>query len=616
MPGPRLSLASRTKLSAALNRLRRVLAAPKTLSAFYWVSLVAVGGVLASYLATWTMGNWEMLTDPRLQNSDARTSIFPFHRYAREPNLEHDPIAEEMLEFVPIAVRALYRVLVPLTDVFVAPKIVQGLCLCIVAWAAVLVARSKRAGLGAAAILTFVVLHDWFAVYRLASGLPRAFGFPLFALWLGGTLAAKPWVRRGAALASALTYPSVMNMILAAEGIYACRGLGKLPASVVLRRLKRYAALALCCIVLVLPSAVGSKTAGPVHTLEQAEREPAFGKTGRLWVLPFPSPVESLGDAFIDPLRPRGNKLVPSLAEAYAKDKDMSAVLFIGLILLLPLLSLTPPPWLAVAFGSGTIVLYALSRMLAFRLYSPERYYSFGMRMALMVLLVAILAQSFAFLRGRARFAARNSVAIAFILLVWSVVGSGVVRKNGMTIDQRRDASLHEFIAKLPKTVRIATHPMDGDGIPYYSARSTMGSFETLQPWFVDSWRRQRARAEDTLRALYSNGEQPVLDYARQHGVTHFLIDKRKYKSDLVKRSASFEPLTAFAKKLLSGVEPEELYFHDIPKRAVVFRQGSWLLVEVARLAGAAPGETAPESADDADHDTGHDDREDRDDAE
>jgi hypothetical protein len=585
MPEPRLLAASQARISAALGQIRRTVSSPRSQSALYWASVLLVASVLGSYLAAWTVGNWEMLTDPRLQNSDARTSIFPFHRYARPPGLETDPIADEMLAMVPFGVQALYRVLVPLTDVHVAPKIVQGLCLGILAWAAVLLGRSRRAGFGAAALISFLVLHDWFAVYRLAGGLPRAFGFPLFALWLAATLAAKPWVRRGAALASAATYPSVMNLILAAEGIYACRGLGSLKLAVLLRRLKRYALLVACCVLLVLPSAMGESGRGPVHTLEQAQQEPAFGKAGRLWILPFASPTESLSDAFIDPLRPRGQALIPSLAERYARDRDMSAVLVIGIVLLLPLLALTPPPWLALAFASGGVVLYALSRSFAFRLYSPERYYSFGMRMALMALLLVILTQSFAFLRGRSRQTARNFAIAGFMLALWCIVGSGIVKKNGMTIDQRRDQALYEFIAQLPKTVRIATHPMDGDGIPYYSARATMGSFETLQPWFVDSWRRQRARTEDTLRALYAEDAATAFGYSQRNQVTHFLLDRRKYKSDLIKRSASFEPFSAYAKQLLAHKKPNDLFFHDVPDAAVVYKRGNWQLVDVARLA-------------------------------
>lgn len=601
MPEPPPEATTPATVLAVVKRFQHLLASAQARRAYASLSVVAVAAVAASYLSVWTVGNWEMLSDPKLQNSDARTLTFAFHRYAREPALEHDPIAEEMLSYVPLAVRAVYRVLVPLSDVYVAPKLVQALCVGIVLWAAFIVARSRRAGLGAAAILLFVVLHDWFAVYRLASGLPRAFGFPLFALWLAGILAAKRRVRMGAIVASALTYPSVMNLMLAAEGIYACRQIGAIPLSVTLRRLKRYVILVACCAGALFPSLLAGRHNGPVHTLAQAQAEPAFGQDGRLHVLPFDPAIESMSDAFIDALRPRGVALFDGVADAYARDRDMSALLLVALLLLLPLFSITRIPWLALAFTSGSVILYWLSRALAFQLYSPERYYSFGMRMALMVLLVLLLAQSFARLRGRARTTARNFAAAGFILLVWGVVGSGVVRKNGMTIDQRRDAELYEFIAGLPKDVRIASHPLDGDGIPYYSARATMGSYETLQPWFVDAWRKQRARTEATLRALYATDLDSILDYSHEHGVTHFLIDRKKYRSNLVKRSASFEPFTQTAKSILEDVDSDDLFFRDVPEAAIVYKKGSWLLVDVARLTEPSDGPDSTEQVDAAD---------------
>jgi hypothetical protein len=152
------------------------------------LSIAAVLATLALYGAAWLDFNWEMLTNPELQTDDARTSIFPFHRYASDPSLVEDPIATEMLNLVPIGIRFLYRIFVPFTDVFVAPKIVQAVAFSILVAAAVLLAHGRRAGLGAGVLLLFFVLHDWFAVERVAGGLPRAFGFPCVALWLAGGL--------------------------------------------------------------------------------------------------------------------------------------------------------------------------------------------------------------------------------------------------------------------------------------------------------------------------------------------------------------------------------------------------------------------------------------------
>lgn len=569
------------RLRASVNELRAHPALPRVAS---WVSTVCLLAVLGAYLATWLSGNWGMLTDPDLQTDDARTSLFPLHRYGPEGALADDPIAQEMLSFLPLGVHALYRVFVPLTGIFVAAKLVQGIALLVLLWAAVVMARSRRTGLAAGVLLLFLVLHDWYAVFRIAGGLPRAFGFPLFALWLAGVLSARPWVRRSAPVLAALSYPSVMNMLLAAEGLYALRGAGRIAWSVVGRRLVRYGALLGVCLVAVLPAVFSGADAGPIHTLEQAEKEPAFGKRGRLWVLPFDRPTDVFGRDFIDQLKPRGSSIAPKLAEPYRKDGEAYAVLVLALLLCLPLLRWTPPPWIALAFFCGMVVLFFLSRTWAFRLYSPERYHSFGMRMAATTLMVSLLGSCWYWLRPALRQTARNVTATLFILGVWAFVGDGVVKNVGMTIDRKHDRPLYEHIATLPPSVRFAAHPFDGDGIPLFSARATMGGFETLQPWFVDSWRRQKERCEETLTALYATDRSAVLEYAKKHSVTHFLINTSRYGKDFRKHAGSFEPFTAYARGLLKGVKRDDLVLSRLPASAIEFRYKRWRVVSVDAL--------------------------------
>lgn len=553
-------------------------------SSSLFLSQVLVLGLLAAYLGVWLSLNWPMLTDVRLQNDDARTILFPFHRYGPEGALADDPIASEMLDLVPIGVRLLYMVFVPLSDLFVAAKLVQAVAMSVLVWAAVILARSRRAGVGAAALLLFLFLHDWFAINRIAGGLPRAFGFPCFALWVAGVLGNSRVARLSAPVIAAVTYPSVMNMILAAEGLFTLRGVGRIQWGVVLRRLKRYAILVAVCLVAVLPAVVGGEERGPIHTLEQAQEEPAFGKRGRLWILPFAKPTDAMGDAFIDSFRPRGGSPMEDLKQLFDEDADMYALLLFALISCLPLLRIGPPPWMALSFVCGAIILYWASRVFAFRLYSPERYYSFGMRMAALLLVSACVGHVFHWMRPHLRTPLRNLVCAFAIFGIWACTGNGVVRNNGMTIDQRTDRKLYEFIAELPKDVRFASHILDGDGIPFYSARATMGGFETLQPWFVGSWQRQKDRTEGTLNALYATDPRDVFDYADQNDVTHFLINRHRYGQRMKKHAGSFEPFSSYVNKLLRGKRPDAMIFDDVPKEAVIFQSRRYQVVSVEKL--------------------------------
>ncbi len=565
-------------------RVASAVSSPRGARVLHVVSMAVLVAVLGAYVAGFGVVNWGMLTDPRLQTDDARTSVFPFHRYGSEGTLGDDPIANEMLALVPIGVRFLYRITVPFTDVLAATKVVQAVALGVLVWAFVVLVRSRRAGLGAGALLVFFVLHDWYAVDRIAGGLPRSFGFPCFALWLAGVLGQNRTARFAAPIIAALTYPSVMNMLIGAEGLFALRDLGRASLHVTARRLVRFFALVGVCVVCALPAVMGGDDRGPIHTLEQAEKEPAFGKKGRLWLLPFDPPTTMIGNSLVGQFEPRGSSPAPTLSNLYKKDAEVLAVLLVASFLLLPLMRLGPPPRAAVAFFVGTLVLYAASRILAFRLYSPERYYSFGMRMATMALVVACSAQLFYWVKPQHRGTLRNFVAALLIFLVWGLTGSGLNRNTGMTIDARRDAKMYAFIRTLPKDVRIASHILDGDGIPLFGARANMGGFETLQPWFVDSWRRQKARAEDTLGAMYATNRKDVLDYAAKNHVTHLLVNVNRYGSDLRKNAGSFDPLSAFARQLVSGKTSKDMVLADVPDSAVVYREGRFRVVSVDAL--------------------------------
>jgi hypothetical protein len=580
--GVRISIPAPVAALAA--RVRATLVSPLGQRVCHAVSVVFLMLVLGAHLTSWVRSNAGMLFDPLLQTDDARTTLFPFHRYGSQGTLGDDPIANEMLALVPPAVRFLYRVTVPLTDVFVAAKIVQGVSLAILVWACVVLVRSRRAGLGAAALLAFLMFHDWFAVDRIAGGLPRSFGFPCFALWLAGVVGNNRAARWAGPIIAALTYPSVMNMLLGAEGLLALRDMGRVRFSVTARRLLRFGALVGVCVVCALPAVTGGEDRGPIHTLEQAEKEPAFGKKGRLWLLPFDPPTQSISKSLIGPLTPKGGTPVPALAQAYKKDTEMLAVLLLASFLLLPFFRWAPSPRVAVAFFVGTLVLFAASRILAFRLYSPERYYSFGMRMATTALVFACCAQLWFWVRPPWRSTFRNFSVAGVMFFLWSVTGSGIAKNTGMTIDGRRDANLYAFIRTLPKDVRFASHIFDGDGIPYFGARATMGGFETLQPWFVDSWKRQKARAEDTLRALYATDRGAVLDYAAKNHVTHLLINVSRYGGDLKKNSGSFDPFTDFARDLVRGKSSSDMVLADLPPSAVVFREGRFRVVSVEKL--------------------------------
>jgi len=548
------------------------------------LSTLLLVAVFGAYAAHWLTLHGGFLFLPELQNDDARTALFPFHRYGLNPILASDPIAREMMAYVTPGLWLLYRCLAPVTNLYIASKCVQGLALGILILAGCVLVRSRRAGLAPGLLLIFLVLSDSYAVGRIAGGHARAFAFPCFALWVAGVLSARRSARIAAPLIGALFYPAVMLMILAAEGFYSVRGFWRRPLPLVARRLRRFVLLATACVALSLPSVIGGdRSRGPVHSLQQAQQEPAFYGNGRLGVLPLGKPTRELTSAFLARFSASGHSLWAGRVFTSTEDGVVGALCALSLLIVFRLLGWVSVPNSVNAFVLGSLALYFAARLFAFRLYSTERYYAYGMRMVSCLLLTAVASQFMGYSR-RLRGMARNLLATVVILSSWLFLGDGIIRNNGMTLDARWDADLYRFIRTLPLTARFASHPLDGDGIPYYAARATNGTFETLQPWFLDSWRRQKTREFETFNALYCSKFEDVLAYGEKYAVSHLLLNRERYGEDWKQHVSSFEPFTAYAVNLANQSGRELPALTHVPDAAVVFDRPPWKIVDLARL--------------------------------
>ncbi len=562
--------------------LRKLL--PK--SGVHWLSVLAIWLVLAVFFWGWARGHGSSLTNPDLQNDDARTAIFQYHRWEPDAALKDDPIANEMLTYQPPLVRGLYFVFVKATNIFVATKLVQAVCLLIILAAAFVLLRAKRFGLLGASLLLFIFLRDAWVMNRIAGGLPRAFAFPCFALWFAGALAAKGGVRRVAIAVSALTYPSALAMLVAAEGIFVMANRFRENKVHLLSAFKHYAITLLLALVAVSPSLMsGDSRDGPIYSLAEAKLEPAFGKSGRLWILPFDEPRHVFGWEFASTFMPQGQRPLGNEPRAMDEHLPQFAFVLIALLMAFSVMGLAAPPVAAIAFFCGCAVMYFVACHFAFRLYSPERFYSFGMHIAGALLLINVLATFGESFRERVRYPLRNFVGALAMGGLWLFYGTGYDPKlSGTNISRDHNRPLNEFVAGLPLNARIAGHPMDSDDIPLWAARATMGGFETLQPWLKGSWLRQKKRTEDTFFALYATDRKTALAYAAKNGVTHFLINEQRYRADFVSKGGTFEPFNTFFRGTFGGIPYRSLIFQHPPAEAIVYTYRRFQVISVARL--------------------------------
>lgn len=551
-------------------------------------STLVLAGAAVVFLLGWSAGSVHWLLDAELQNDDARNVLLPYWRHAGERALVGDLVTEEQRAFTTPAHRALFRALVPLFGLHGAAKASQVVALGLLALPAWLTAR-RRGGPALALVLVVICFQDSYVVNRIASGLPRAFGLPLLVLYASGLWDRSVPRRVVACGLAALTYPLALALMLGWEGL-ACATSGVDPRRRLVRR--RFLRLGLLITVTLPPAMMlngPGETNGPLHVLARGEGGRAFERaTIGLW--PQPDALQHLAvhASLRHVLPPRTTGEPESLARLRRWEPVVS-LLVAGALLSLLVARGTQSPGPLVLVVPAAAFLHLLAAALAYRLYAPARYTSFGGTIAGIVLLAWLVGRVGPRLRPGRRALARAGSALALTLGVATLtpLGAGL---NGLLVDGRPLREVRAALRRLPPTARVAAHPKDGDIPSFWSARRTLVSGELVQPWFADSWRRQRQRMMDTLDALYATDRGTVLAFARRHGVTHLLLRRDRYGAEnLPSRALTFEPFDTSLRRSLAEVDPRRHVLHRVPPAAIEWEDDEWVLVSVGNLDAPAP---------------------------
>ncbi len=543
------------------------------------------------YVAYWCYEHRAMLIDLDRQNDDARQHLFHYHTHRGDGALAGDPVTEDARLYSPPAVRAVYRVLVPVTGLFAASKLVQGATWAIVLVGAWVLGRAERGGWAAACLFLFFMLHTPEIANRMVGGMPRGFAYPLIGLWLAGAIARSERTRWAAGIVGGAVYPFAMLLILGGEGFLRLAGGVDVRRRDIRANWLRYVLMIALCFAAVMPYQFEKGDRGKPPTYAQAAADPAFGPEGRTKQLPFPNPVRGVVTSMSAVVLP------DHYAEFHVEPRfpflmnHRWAMLGLGLLAIggaaLVATRRSPLPVAGLSLFAASLVLTAAAQLMAFRLYIPARYYEFGMPVATIGLLVGVYGLLGVGSDDGRRRVARWAAAIAVMLVTLFFSGTGTDPDNALRLDRKRDAPLYDFVESLPLDARIASHPHDGNDLPYWAARATVVSRETLIPWMYPTWPARVEVAADTLRAMYATRRGDVVAYIEAHDVSHILIHKRRYREDFADFAGLFEPLNRVTDEALEGVELHDLVLADVPLETVVYEDETWRLVDAERLAEA-----------------------------
>jgi len=423
-------------------------------------------------------------------------------------------------------------------------------------------------------------------MYMTVGGFQRNFAVPTIVIWIAGSYVGSRSARYLAILLGALTYPTAAALLMASEFLFILIDLNwkdrKVLQTKTKKEMKIYFALFLTCLIVLAPYMIMKRDAGPAHSFRKAQNEPAFGPNGRIRALPFPNPIRKMVKSFTEPFRPSGHRLISSygglISEFY------TSILTIGLLLITTVILIfkkaIPVPKVAICLIIASVCLYVLSRSFAFHLYWPRRYLEYGLPLACISAIAELLPK----LKTSLFFLSKYWISCIVIACVLIFLGDGITHKLGVDLDGRKNAELFEFFRNTPYNTRIACHPYDGDDVPFWSGRPTTGGYETLQPWFVESWRRHKALTKEVLFSLYATDITTVISFCQKERITHLLLNTDRYGPNFHLNAMMFEPFGTILENLLSSVNHDDLVLNGAIKTNATFRDGPFVVVEVQNL--------------------------------
>jgi hypothetical protein len=234
-----------------------------------------------------------------------------------------------------------------------------------------------------------------------------------------------------------------------------------------------------------------------------------------------------------------------------------------------------PPALLALLLASYG--LYAAAELLLFRLFLPRRYVMYSLPLLAVLVLAALGAWLLARLPRRGRPWLLTLALAALLLTAPALDGVGLD-------DYSRSSELYAYLRTLPEDTVVAPFPTLGDGIPMFTGRRVVISYELSNPYFTTYWRELTRRLNDFFDAYYAPASdlEPAARFCRRYAVDVLVIDRRAYHQETIthRRGAYFAPFSQGIRDQAEGVESFAL--EQLALEAAEFRDSSGEILAVS----------------------------------
>jgi hypothetical protein len=544
----------------------------------------AFGAVLAVSLPS-VVAHIRNSQDPACFTDDARQHVAPYavgrHAEARAV----DYVGAYYKACHPIGFKALYGAVSRLTDPRPFSKMLPYALLAMLAFFMMWGVWKTTGWSGAVFVLAIVVTSDML-FSRLAGGLPRSFGFPLFAMILASVLNGNIWFLAIATVLSAAFYPALSvsaGMALAAILFLMPReSRGQAGEWTVWKRFRICALSALLTATVVLPTVVASSRYGMQFTEKNRQDYAEAGEGGRFISNDRMDYSGSLTHGYYESLSSsivgKGRPFWPAFRERLDRSNEkggrswqeaLSAVLLalvcVGVICHVVR---APPVRRGLVLVLSVLLAYGLSLGVKPWLFLPQRHLAYSLPLLAIAGISIGLSGTGAVLWricARKRESWRPVALSCFVLvaggLLLAVAGDRLNPMTGLMRLQPWEEPIVRSVRELSPGSLVAGWPDMLDTVPYMTGCPVLLSRETHLPYHKNYTDEMRRRFRDVIAAMYAQDAGPVLALRERYGVTHLLVsldalekDPPEYFAPFRKEIAAAFNRTASSPKFLQGI--------------------------------------------------------------
>ena len=459
------------------------------------------------------------------------------------------------------------------------------------------------------------LLHTRHVMQRLTGGLPRGWGAPIFAAFLYFAFKGNHAGVLATILLGCLLNPPATMVVAVTYGMVLvwkwCASSGKERANYT-RRFYSYAAASPVLLLITLAVVYQPPSIGQMVSFDVASTMPEFSRPyGRFPFIPFNPASEEIRvfglQAFM------GRFFTPArMIREWMPHLVVGSLALVAMVGLLRKRKAIPSEVLL--FGCGSLTVYFLSRILAFRLYVPNRHLQIPLAIFFITAFTIGAWRAFHLTAGLVasgtsgseepitggvrdsslRVAWPSALALALVAgLVF--LGSNLNLMGAMNFNYSLDKKGKVFQwlkAHTPEQALIAGHPTHIDAMQLFAARRAYVTTETTHPFYTRYYAEMKRRTEIALRAHFSASLEELVRIAEPEGIDYFVFKRTDFRPDVLPKLTFFPPFDALMKELV-GRPPSDYAYRQLAQEVdlvkypfMPFKDRESVVVDVQALKG------------------------------